>query len=338
MIRVVVVGAGVIGRNHAAAVARHPRLRLAATVDPSAQADFATLEPALAHADLVAVCTPSGLHADAVESALAAGKHVFVEKPVDASLPRARALARLAAQAESRGLVVSVVSQHRFDPASVAVSRAVAQGRLGVVSSAVASVPWWREQSYYDSAAWRGTWALDGGGALLNQGVHTVDLLLWLMGTPVEVFAYTGRVAHERIEVEDVAVATVRFASGAVAVLHATTAGYPGLGVRLAVHGSAGSAILHDDQLEHPAEWVPPAERYGAVKPEDFFVTGHLRQYDDVVEAIETGRPPGVRVEDAVRALATVRAVYVSGTIGRPVSVAEVLDGAYDHVPVAVTS
>jgi UDP-N-acetyl-2-amino-2-deoxyglucuronate dehydrogenase len=338
MIRVVVVGDGVIGRNHVAAIARHPRLQLAATVDPAVHADFATLEPALEHADLVAVCTPSGLHADAVETALAAGKHVFVEKPVDASLPRARALQSLAAQAEQRGQVVSVVSQHRFDPASVAVARAVAEGRLGVVSSAVASVPWWREQSYYDSATWRGTWALDGGGALLNQGVHTVDLVLWLMGTPVEVFAYTGRFAHERIEVEDVAVATVRFATGAVAVLHATTAGYPGLGVRLAVHGSAGSAVLHDDQLEHPAEWVPPAERFGAAKPEDFFVTGHLRQYDDVVEAIETGRPPGVRVQDAVRALATVRAVYVSGTLGRPVSVAEVLDGAYDHVPVTVTS
>lgn len=338
MIRVVVVGAGIIGRNHAAAIARHPRLQLTATVDPHAPADFPTLEPALEHADLVAVCTPSGVHADAVEVALTAGRHVFVEKPLDASLPRARALAALAVRAEGQGLVVSVVSQHRFDPASVAVSRAVADGRLGVVSSAVASVPWWREQSYYDSAAWRGTWALDGGGALLNQGVHTVDLLLWLMGTPVEVSAYTGRFAHERIEVEDVAVATVRFASGALAVLHATTAAAPGLGVRIALHGSGGSAVLHDDQLEHPAEWVPEAERYGAAKPDDAFVTGHLRQYDDVVEAIETGRPPGVRVDDALRALATVRAVYVSATLRRPVSVVEVLGGAYDDVPVSVTS
>jgi UDP-N-acetyl-2-amino-2-deoxyglucuronate dehydrogenase len=338
VIRVAIVGAGVIGRNHAAAIARHPRLELVATVDPYVAADYATLGPALKDADLVAICTPSGLHADAVETALAAGRHVFVEKPVDASLPRARALASLAAQAEARGLVVSVVSQHRFDPASVAVARAVTEGRLGTVSSAVASVPWWREQSYYDSAAWRGTWALDGGGALLNQGVHTVDLLLWFMGTPDEVFAYTGRFAHERIEVEDVAAATVRFASGALAVLHATTAGRPGLGVRLALHGSGGSAVLHDDQLEYPAEWVPPAERFGAAKPEDFFVLGHLRQYEDVVDAIETGRPPGVRVDDAVRALATVRAVYVSGALGRPVSVPEVLAGGYDDVPVEVTS
>src|SRR5204863_394317 len=159
--------------------------------------------------DLVAICTPSGLHAEDTELALAAGRHVFVEKPLDVSLPRARRLARLAVQAEQRGLVVSVVSQHRFDPASVAVAGALAAGRLGRVTSAVASVAWWRGQDYYDSAAWRGTWALDGGGALMNQGVHTVDLLGWLLGEPVEVFAHTGRLAHDGIEVEDVAVATI---------------------------------------------------------------------------------------------------------------------------------
>ena len=232
-IGVAVVGAGIIGRNHAAAIARHPRLRVAAVVDPDANArarlgqaaHFDSLTDALAAPDagidLVAICTPSGLHAEDTELALAAGRHVFVEKPLDVSLPRARRLARLAVQAEQRGSVVSVVSQHRFDPASVAVAGALAAGRLGRVTSAVASVAWWRGQDYYDSAAWRGTWALDGGGALMNQGVHTVDLLGWLLGEPVEVFAHTGRLAHDGIEVEDVAVATIRFTSGALAVVRA---------------------------------------------------------------------------------------------------------------------
>jgi predicted dehydrogenase len=375
-IGVAVVGAGIIGRNHAAAILRHPRLRLAAVVDPDESAratlaarldhdavEYDTLTDALGVAgngiDLVAICTPSGLHAEAAERALAAGRHVFIEKPLDVSLPRARRLARLATRAEQGGLVVTVVSQHRFDPASVAVAGALAAGRLGRVSSAVASVAWWRGQDYYDSAQWRGTWELDGGGAVMNQGVHTVDLLAWLLGRPTDVFAYTGRLAHEKIEVEDVAVATVRFASGALGVLHATTAAYPGTAVRLAVHGDRGTAVLHDDQLEYfhvaggpgadhvgrpdvPAQppnqatqLVPPEELRGAPKPADGFVVGHLRQYDDVVDAIDGRRPASVRVEDALTALAVVRAIYVSATLGRPVAVDDVLEGVFDTVPVA---
>jgi predicted dehydrogenase len=374
-IGVAVVGAGVIGRNHAAAIARHPRLRLAAVVDPDPaaraelvarsdrpQAEYDTLADALAATgtgiDLVAICTPSGLHAGDAELALDAGRHVFVEKPLDVSVPRARRLVRLAAQAEQRGLLVTVVSQHRFDPASVAVAGALRAGRLGRLTSAVASVAWWRGQDYYDSARWRGTWELDGGGALMNQGVHTVDLMAWLLGRPSEVFAHTGRLAHEGIEVEDVAVATIRFASGALGVLHATTAAYPGTAVRLAVHGDRGTAVLHDDQLEYfhaadgsgdgfgrpdataqppnqAAHLVPPPELRGAPKPVDAFVTGHLRQYHDVVDAIDGGRPAGVRVDEALTALAVVRAVYVSATLGRPVAVEDVLGGAFDDVAVA---
>jgi predicted dehydrogenase len=374
---VAVVGAGIIGHNHAAAVLRHPRLRLAAVVDPDVAArrklaervagdwtgerpeEFGTLTAALAAGgiDFVAVCTPTGLHADAAEEALAAGRHVLVEKPVDVSLPRARRLAGLAADAARRGVLSTVVSQHRFDPASVAVFQALRKGRLGRVTSAVASVAWWRGQDYYDSATWRGTWALDGGGALMNQGVHTVDLLTWLLGRPVEVFAQAGRLAHEGIEVEDVAVATVRFESGALAALHVTTAAYPGLSVRLQVHGAAGSAVLHDDQLEYfhaagegsgatggplggaepdnqAARVVPAGDLRGAPKPEDNFVRGHLRQYQDVVEAIDEGRPPAVTIEDGLTAMAVVRAVYLSSTLHEPVDVGRVLDGGYDGVAV----
>jgi UDP-N-acetyl-2-amino-2-deoxyglucuronate dehydrogenase len=353
VIETAIVGAGIIGRNHAAAIGRHPGMRVAALVDtvPAAgrelaaefpddpPACYATLEEALGDRpiDLVAICTPTGLHVEMVEQVLAAGRHVVVEKPLDVTLKRARHLSGVARNAAARGLSASVISQHRFDPASVAVAGAIAQGRLGRLTSAVASVPWWRTQEYYDAAGWRGTWQFDGG-AVMNQAVHTVDLLLWFMGTPVEVFAQSARLAHERIETEDVAVATLRFPSGALAVLHATTAGYPGLEVRIQVQGTRGSAVVHADQLEYlvtsgGSDPVVPAEdRFGAPKPDDYFVIGHLRQYDDIAKSIVDGRPPGVGIEDGLTALATVLAIYASAALGRPVTLAEVLRGDHDDV------
>jgi predicted dehydrogenase len=355
---VAVVGCGIIGANHARAIARVHGLRVAAVVDtvPTAaqalaglvQTELGLPRPAVAGSitevardvSVAVVCTPSGTHVELAVEALAAGLHVVLEKPLDVSVARGRDLARAADAAAARGQVVSVVSQHRFDPASVAVADAVRAGRLGRVTSAVASVAWWRSQEYYDSGAWRGTWELDGGGALMNQGVHTVDLLLWFLGRPVEVFAHTGLLAHEDIAVEDVAAATVRFESGALAVLHATTAAFPGLSVRLQVHGSQGSAVIDDDQLgafytdgsdaDRAGDAVGSGEHVGEAKEPAAFVEGHARQYRDVEQAIRTGRPPGVTVVDALLALAVVRAVYVSASTGGPVAVDDVLNGAVD--------
>ena len=129
----------------------------------------------------------------------------------------------------------------RRDRSTEKVLQAVRDGHLGTVTSAIASHAWWRGQTYYDSGDWRGTWALDGGGAIMNQTVHTINLMITTVGTPVEVFAYTGCLAHERIEVEDTAVAVVRFASGALGTIHGTTAAYPGLDASLRVFGSKGS-------------------------------------------------------------------------------------------------
>jgi predicted dehydrogenase len=368
---VAIVGSGIIGRNHAAAILREPRLRLTALVDPFREASdqlakwivgeggptpaqFDSLATALAktRVDLVVICSPSGTHTPLAQEALEAGAHVVVEKPLDSSLAAARRLTRLAAEAETRGQLFSVISQHRFDPASVAVARAISSGSFGRLTSAVASVAWWRGQGYYDSAGWRGTWAQDGGGATFNQGIHTVDLLLWLLGRPLDVSAQTGVLAHERIEVEDVAVATVRFATGALAVLHATTAAYPGLAVRLQIHGSRGSAIIHDDQLEYfyaggdddaptdpvnqAASVVPAAELRGGVKPADNFVLGHVRQYDDIVAAIAAGRPSAVGADDALLALATVKAVYLSASLGRTIPVDAVVAGEFDEQLIAI--
>lgn len=380
-IHAAIVGCGVIGRTHAAAVREFPEVVITALVDEIAEASealaakiedqgapkpavFLTLAEAIAAApvDLVIVATPSGLHIQQAVEALDAGKHVVIEKPLDVDLSRADEIIVAAKAAEAKGLVATVISQHRFDPASRVVDEARRAGRFGTLTSAVASVSWWRSQGYYDSGAWRGTWAMDGGGAIMNQGVHTVDLLLWFLGRPVEISAKTALLAHEGVEVEDTAVATVTFESGALAVLHATTAAYPGLTVRLQVMGSKGSAVIDNDDLAyfHASDAADPAEssamgilgggNQAAVElakyPDDkvealdptVYPAGHVRQYRDIVAAIRAGRPAGVTVQDAVTALATVRALYVSATLGQPVLIADVIAGKYQNVEVRTGS
>lgn len=362
---VAIVGCGVIGLNHANAIARAAGLRVVALVDVDRAAaesladhieahgrarphTYSSLADAIHPGDVgvVVICVPSGLHVALAEQALAGGAHVVIEKPLDVSLPRAREIARLAHDAESSGLLVTVISQHRFDPASQAIHDAVVAGDFGRLTSGVASIAWWRDQDYYDSAVWRGTWELDGGGAAMNQGIHTIDLLLWMLGRPVEVSSRTAVLAHERIEVEDTLVSTVTFESGALAVIHATTAAHPEVGTRLQIHGSMGSGVIENDQLlyfssaardqegNQAAAVVPAADLRGNPVLDDAFVVGHLRQYLDIVAAIGEGRPPGVRVEDALLALTVVRAMYLSATLGRTVSIAEVASGALDEITV----
>ncbi|MGC0251216.1 Gfo/Idh/MocA family protein [Pseudactinotalea sp. Z1748] len=374
-LRIAIVGCGVIGTLHAEVAAASPDLHVVAVVDPIAERTeklahlltrsesraasqaprrYAHLDEALAHGglDVVAVCTPSGTHAALAGQALEAGLHVVVEKPLDADLPAARALHAAAATRPEQ--VVSVISQHRHDPSAMAIHEAIERGRLGRVTSAAANVDWYRKQAYYDSGDWRGTWSQDGGGALANQGIHTLDLLLWFLGEPLEVFAYTARLGHERIEVEDVAVAVIRFTSGALATVHASTTVYPDLGVRLGIHGTDGSAVIEGDLLSYfhardaeGATWV--ANQVGAQEDENKNVLGgfdpagshtsqygdsHALQWADVVRAIRSGGQPWVGLDHGLNALATVRAIYLSATLGQPIRVAEVLAGDYDGVPV----
>jgi predicted dehydrogenase len=203
---------------------------------------------ALPGIDVVVVCTPTGLHGEVAIEALAAGAHVIVEKPAETTVARTDEI--IAAQ-QRADRTVTVISQHRFDPSTERVLATIGSGGLGRVTSGIAAIDWWRSQDYYDSGDWRGTWALDGGGALMNQGVHTLDLLIAALGRPVEVVARTAVLAHERIEVEDVAAALITFESGAIGVVHATTAAYPGLSARLHLHGDRGSAVIDDDALTY---------------------------------------------------------------------------------------
>ena len=342
--RFAVIGAGVIGALHAETISQLRSTELIAVVDvePEAARELAERYGTLALTDVdetlarpdvdaVAICTPSGQHAELVTRALSAGKHVVVEKPLDVSLEAAH---RVADAERVSGRRVTVISQHRFDPASQLVFEAVRSGRLGRVTSGNAIISWWRSQAYYDSAGWRGTWALDGGGALMNQGIHTVDLLVWFLGQPVEVFAWTGRLAHDRIEVEDTAAATIRFAGGALGVIQATTAAYPGLNARVQLHGDRGSAVIDDDRLAyfHAAQARESGPDLGAGSPDNQAEqvlasssqpgrTSHTAQYEDFVGSIANDRSPLVTVGEATRTLAVVIAIYESARTGRPVSV-----------------
>lgn len=194
----------------------------------------------------VTLCVPSGLHARLGAELLAADKHVVVEKPMDVSVAACDAMIAAAAKANRQ---LAVISQHRFDPASQLIHGTVTRGELGKVIFADARIPWFRTQEYYDSGDWRGTWALDGGGCLMNQGVHTLDLMLWLTGPVESVFAQMRTAAHERIEVEDVVTATLTFKNGAIGTLMASTAMYPGFPARISITGTEGTAIIEGDEL-----------------------------------------------------------------------------------------
>jgi UDP-N-acetyl-2-amino-2-deoxyglucuronate dehydrogenase len=355
-VRFGILGCGVIGPHHARAIAGLEDAELVAVADvvPELADKLAGEYGCSAHyglgemlseaeLDAVCVCTPSGMHAGDAIAALEAGKHVVIEKPVDVTL---EATDRLLEVQRATGGKVAVVSQHRFDAATLAVHRAISAEQFGRLTTGSAEVRWWRSQSYYDSGGWRGTWELDGGGVLINQAIHSIDLLQWLMGRVAEVNAYTGLLAHERIEVEDTAVAVLKFDGGALGTIVATTAAYPGLTARIAVHGDKGSAVIDDDELVyfHAAGVGMEAEAYGGGENQSERVMGdyegssrgpgagadprslsmaHRDQISDFVEAVEEDREPSVNVEEGRKPLAIIAGIYESARTGGPVRIEE---------------
>ena len=279
--------------------------------------------------DAVCLCTPSGLHMTAAIAAMTAGKHVLSEKPMDVSVA---ACDRAIETATATGKVLSIVSQHRFDPATVAVKAAIDSGALGKIVLANAAVPWYRTQAYYDSGDWRGTWAMDGGGATTNQGVHTVDVLLYLAGDVSTVSAfYTVGAAHERIEVEDVCAASLRFQSGAIGTLHATTAAYDGYPARIEIFGTDGTAVIEGDALKtlhtkstgkSASESVATHARMvaqggtAAARQETVWGDSHRAQIADFIAAIRTGAKPAIDGVEGRRPLRLIDAIYRSARTG----------------------
>jgi predicted dehydrogenase len=340
-----IVGCGVIAPTHARAVAGLPNARLVAVADTDqakakalAGEHGAAWEPDLGallarpDIDVVSVCVPSGLHAEIGVQAAQAGKHLVIEKPVEVTLEAAD---RLLGAADDAGVRLTVISQHRFDPGVQRLRELTQAGRLGRLTLGEAAVKWYRTQGYYDGGDWRGTWALDGGGALMNQGVHYLDLLCWIMGPVAEVTALTATQAHE-IEVEDAALALLRFTSGAVGLVQASTAVYPGFPERLEISGTGGTVVIEagvirsselaDERGEVGAygasgDPVPEATKdTAAADPAAIADEAHRAQLADFLSALDGGGDPLVTGDQARADLAVIRAVYDSARLARPVS------------------
>jgi UDP-N-acetyl-2-amino-2-deoxyglucuronate dehydrogenase len=283
--------------------------------------------------DIVCVCTPSGLHAAVGQKAAQAGKHLVIEKPIDVTLEAADELIGAATRS---GVQLTVISQHRFDPWVIELRELISQDRLGTLLLGHASTKWYRTQGYYDSAAWRGTWELDGG-SLMNQGIHYVDLLLACLGPVDEVTAISATLAHQ-VEVEDTALALLRFGNGALGTLVSSTCVYPGFAQRLEVTGTGGTVVIEDGEIVSRAfrtrpggqaaassvgaagqtESPAPAAAEGASTPA-VGDAAHAAQLTDFLSAIRDGRPPAVTAQDGRDALEVVLAVYESSRQGRPI-------------------
>jgi predicted dehydrogenase len=345
-----VVGLG-MGTCHCDAVVAAAGARLLAVcdIDPDrlgpvaekhgvkAYASYAEMlrDPAV---EAVCIATPSGVHADMAMEAAAAGKHMLIEKPVDVRLDKIR---RLVESVGVAGVKAAVVFQTRTMPMYRRIKAAVDEGRLGRLVGVHAVLPWYREASYYQGphGSWKGTWAMDGGGSLMNQGVHTVDLLQWVGGPVRSVFGAFGVFAHE-IEAEDKAVAVLTFANGALGTLTTTTAAYPGSGRIFMVHGAAGTITEVDDYLhawklqddkdgaqerELLAFYGRPANRPTGVTdasdPMAVASNGHVFHIEDLVQAIRANREPYVTVQSASQAVAIANAIYESGRTRREVMI-----------------
>lgn len=265
--------------------------------------------------DLVSVCTPSGTHLDYGKRAAEAGKHVVVEKPIEVSLERGK---QLIAACRANNVRLAVIYQSRFEPEILKMKRLIEAGSLGKIFLADAIVKWHRKQEYYESADWRGTLALDGGGVLINQAIHTIDLLLWMVGSVHSLSGYIGTLTHEGIECEDNAVATLRFQNGALGIIEGSTSVVPPMARRLAIHATKGSAILTGNKLviEKKSELDPRLSNSstttttGAQK--GYSSEPHQRQFEAIVEAIHSGAETPVSGEEALQSLSIVLGIYES--------------------------
>ena len=335
MIHVGLIGAGNISETHARAIAAIPDVGVAAVYAPTrAHAEelaarhggvaCESLDALLDHRplDMVVIGSPSGLHAEQGIAATKRGLHVLIEKPIDVTTARTDAL--IAAAAAAR-VTLGVIFQDRLKPDVQRLKALVDAGRLGTPILANARVKWYRPPSYYAGSRWRGTRAFDGGGALMNQGVHTVDLLLWLFGPVRRVFGKTITGLHA-IEVEDTAVGVLEFASGAIGTLEAATSAYPGYSRQIELTGSNGTVRLDGDDLaaidlkdarddETPTRSV--AATQSAASPVVSDPTAHVRLFEDFIRAVEWRAAPACDGPSGRQSVALIEAIYQSARTGQ---------------------
>ena len=340
--RIGIVGAGLIAATHRDAIAALPNATLVGVMDggsgrgremaPGLDATGSNdLDVFLRRddIDLITVATPSGVHHEAVIRAAAAGKHCLVEKPIEIELARIDAM--IEAHAKARTSLGGIFNT-RYTAGAQLMKSAAQEGRFGRLTFAAAVGPWWRDQSYYDDSEWKGTWALDGGGALMNQGIHSVDLLQWFVDSPVT--SVSGRIAtlaHERVEVEDTSAAHLQFENGALGTIACTTSMWPGHFRSITLAGTDGTAVLADGNL---LEWrfrdetsadddirerlkTLPGPGVGASDPSaGMDEVGHRAVFEAFLLALDEGRPPTVGGQEARKAISIILAIYESSKRG----------------------
>ena len=338
------VGCGMISRFHARAIEKIRGAKLVGCFDmfPQAVDKFAAEEGCTGYHDLKAmladpkidivnVCTPSGSHKDPAVAAANAGKHVMVEKPLEITLKRCDAIINAC---KKNKVQLGAIMPSRFSPANIALKQAVDSGRFGKLTLGDTFVKWWRTQEYYDSGGWRGTWALDGGGSYMNQGIHNVDLIQWFMGDVVEVAAITDTLAHKRIEVEDTGVAALRFKNGAIGTITCTTSVWPGLLKKTEIHGTQGSVIVEQDdvlmwEFEKKARQDAGIRKKfakgqsgtgGASDPSAISFTGHMEQMKDFIKAVEAKKKPAIDGIEGRKSVELILSIYKSSWTGRRVT------------------
>jgi UDP-N-acetyl-2-amino-2-deoxyglucuronate dehydrogenase len=337
-----IIGTGAIAEMHAAALKLLDNSMLVAVYDkvPERAKAFAKKHKVKAYENFdkfladklvmaVTVATPTGIHGNVAIPAANAGKHVLCEKPLDVTLEKADAIIDVC---EKNNVLLSAVFQSRFSRSVQEVKKAIDAGRFGKMVLASTQVRWYRSQEYYDSAGWRGTWELDGGGALMNQSIHTVDLLVYLNGDPAEVFAYAGDLTHKNIQVEDNLVATVRWENGSLGVIEVSTSCNPGFPRKIDISGDGGSISLVDDKI---TRWVFEKEcpedelirrenaegegmRGGAGDPMSINCEGHRRQISDLSDAILSNGKLFLPGREGRRAVGLICGIYESVRTGQP--------------------
>jgi len=336
-----IVGAGNVGGIHALAIQHIPHAELCAICDMyeararklaeefgvNGTTDLEELA-SWPEIDVVNVCTPSGLHMDVAIAAAEAGKHIMVEKPIEITLPRAD---KIIEACEENQVKLGVMFQSRFTQGVRKAKQAIEAGRLGRVTLCDAYVKWHRTQEYYGSGGWRGTWALDGGGALMNQSIHTIDLLQWLGGAVESVCAHTRTLAH-RMETEDTAVALLTYESGALGVMEGATSAWPGQPSKLEISGDKGTIVLEDGII---TQWqladAEPGEEDAMLNLESSMGTGasdplgisydkHQRQIEEFIAAVREHRPPLVDGVEGRKAVEIIRAIYRAAETGQVIT------------------
>lgn len=345
MIRFGLVGCGAIYSTHADALQKIDGASLVGFYDVVAERAeaaaakygvpaFDSLEALCAAVDAVTICVPSGNHTEVALACARLGRHVLVEKPIDTTLEKAQAMVQ---GCRAAGVKLGVISQHRFARQIQRLRQAAQSGELGRLLAGDASVKWYRTQEYYDSGDWRGTWALDGGGCLMNQGIHTIDMISWIMGGVRSVQAICRTAAHD-IEVEDQANVLVEYLNGAIGVIQGSTCTYPGFAERLEVSGEHGAVVIEGDRTKvwrvdperaklgkygdgvmgqpTPSLHLAGAAEWTEEDPTAAWGEQHRLQIEDFARAIVEDRDPFITGEMALEPLRTILAIYESSRQG----------------------